>query len=243
MTNRLGACLVAISALVSLSDPVSAESLLPSPLPPACVPVPASELIRWLPPAPENWELVSSIGRSMFAAADKPATMISRHYKFVPPPVPPGETPPEVKLTNIRLLLTDTAYSPDLLGMFSGIDQMAGKSDNYEFKRLAGLPMILTRRRSGENIAIILLGGRMTLTVCGNSDEKDLLAWMKHLPLAELQKKSLDAPRTPFKGTSYLEKFVNQLDPKKNREVVISINPETSHPVWIEGPAPVVQPP
>ena len=227
-TNRFSACLVAISMLVSLSGPASAEPLLPWPPPPACYPVPASELLGWLPPAPENWVILSSLGRSILSVTNKPVTLISRQYKFVPPPVPPGQPQPEVKLTDILLVLTDTAYSPDLLGMFASLDQKANQSDNYEFKRLAGLPVILSRQESGDTTALILLGGRMTLVVSGNSDAKDLLAWMEHLPLEELQRKSFGALRTPFKGTSYLEKFVNQLNPKENREALAGFTLENT---------------
>jgi len=85
-SNDLAACIIALSALASSSGQASAESLLPSPLPPPCYPVPAAELINWLPPAPENWKLLASTGRSVFEVSSKPVTIISRHYQFVPPP-------------------------------------------------------------------------------------------------------------------------------------------------------------
>jgi len=205
------------------SIPLSGEPVLPSPLPPPCFPVRAPELLNWLPAAPTNWHLESSIGRSVFGGSNKPVTIITRHYKYVPPPVPPGEKPPEVKLTNILMVLTDTAYVPDLLMLFASADQLTGKP-NIEFKRILGFPAIVTRRSSGDNIVILLLGGRMTLTVSGNSDPKDVVAWMEHLPLADLDHKAQVTPRMPFKGNTYSEMFVNQLNPKQNSEVLIGLN-------------------
>jgi|GEM_PF-3067007 len=210
ISNNLAACLVAIPALAFSIGRASAESLVPSPLPPPCYPVPAGELISWLPSAPENWKLLASTGRSVFEVSCKPVTIIARHYQYVPPMDASGT--PHPKLTDILLVLTDTAFLPDMLGLF------AGSGGHDQIKRISGVPALSSQRSSGETIVVFLLGGRMTLTVSGNSDEKDVLEWSEKLPLAELQRKSFGASRTPFKGTSYLEKFVNQLNPKENRE-------------------------
>ncbi|CAN5453300.1 hypothetical protein BH09VER1_BH09VER1_36240 [soil metagenome] len=207
-----------LAMTVFLSNWASAGSLLPSPLPPVCAPVPAPELITWLPPAPPNWQLISSAGRSILLEKYAPMTHISRVYKFVPPPVPPGETPPVVKLTKVRLALTDSAFSPGLLDRFVRADQSAGQPGSAEIKRVRGIPMIEAKRDSEENMVVFLLGGRMILTVCGNSDSKDLLAWAEHLPLEELERKISAAPRIPFRNLVYLELFVNQLNPKDNRQ-------------------------
>lgn len=196
-------------------------TLLPSPMPHACYPVPAADLLGWLPPAPKNWELLTSTARSVLGYGSTPTTEIVRHYTFVPPPVPPGQPQPEVKLTNIQLLCADTAYNRDSLRVFVALDQKAGTSPGLEVRNLSGFPVVVCKRSTGETIAIFLLGGRMTVTVCGNSDEKDVLDWASQLPLKELQEKILKAPKVAFKETVYMEQYVNQLNPKENRQARI----------------------
>lgn len=241
MNFRRATCLMVIPLILLGSVPLLGEPVLPSPLPPPCFPVRAPELLNWLPAAPANWRLESSIGQSMFGGSNKPVTIISRHYQYVPPPVQPGEKPPEVKLTNILMVLTDTAYVPDSLRLFAVADQLAGKP-NIEFKRILGYPAILTRRSTGDNIVMLLLGGRMTLTVSGNSDQKDVIDWLGHLPLADLDRKAQAAPRAPFKGNSYSEMFVNQLNPKQNRETLIGLVMSLPDPAPTNIPAPAQTP-
>src|SRR6188768_3101601 len=112
-----------ISAFIAVGLPeVSQAQPNPSPKTKEIVlSLPPAELIRLLPPAPENWKLTTSSARSEITSQPALQTIATRDYLYVPPPTPPGaeQTPGEpAPPKRTRIMLFDTGFDTESFFVF-----------------------------------------------------------------------------------------------------------------------------
>lgn len=181
------------------------------------IPVPPSELIKYLPSAPTGWELKESRAKSFYN--EWLVSQASREFTHSPPPTGsrnPGSTPVPQQLTRVRI--TDTGYSAALFGDFE--EFKPGKYGSTESLYIDTLPARRISFSDGERLRV-LLKARFVLEVeVRNQPPNAAVAWLKQLNFARLNAvpdSGIEKLPNPVTAVS-----IDELNPKLNGSYQVS---------------------
>jgi len=191
------------------------------------LPVPPTDLISLLAPAPEGWKVVKSRAGNVFSG--NLISIADRQFELVPPQAPDGSKPEKSVLT---IQLTDTGKAPQRLAIFD--PATAGQS----LSTIAGFPAIKVPEPGGDK-ALILIKGRLLLSVQGRNAKPDVVDRYITQAVALIQKTQLPQQPVPdiTKPLSYIEEIVDELNPKLSRKfkasaaIAVEVDPNAPRPV------------
>ncbi len=202
-------------ALIALSATILSAAHAQNPRP--HVPFQPTQLLAVLPEVPTGWTTRRSDGMTTFSGSYKAeATRTFRETVPTAPGAPASAAPQEVEIR-----LVDTAgYQPALV---SFLEFQPEKSPGLEKRLFGSLPAIISTPEPGVTFGQVLVSARYLVEIkLTNAPKPDFEPWLRllhfdHLPVLEGQPPALV-------GNKVALVYVDELNPQKNRQTVVSRN-------------------